>query len=218
MGGIRDGLFGTRAGSGSGGGGASELDVFGGGDAPGVLGDDPGAIALSVSRIIASVIKDWDPPNPTSTPEITVTGKTLAEVGAQLDRLPEWGQAGGFLRAESIPAGNSTNLTVTLHANLRYRLPRWTKYSDASSAAQTEWNKMFRKLSDHEDRHLAIAIEEADALAKDLVGHEIADIAKMVTAANRSMQKRQDELDTDTDHGAKAGVPYGDVVLDTTVT
>jgi hypothetical protein len=218
MGGNRDGVLGTPARTGTGGGGAG-LDVFGDGDAPGVLGiDDPNAIPLDVSRVIASVIKDWDPPNPASTPEITVTGKTLAEVGAQLDRLPEWGQAGGLLRSESIPAGNSTNLVVTLHANLLYRLPRWTKYSDASTAAQTEWNKMFRKLTDHEDRHLAIAIEEADALAKALVGHEIADIAKMVTAANRGMQTRQDDLDTDTDHGAKSGVPYGDVVLDTTIT
>ena len=219
MGGIRDGLLGTQAKSGTGGAGTGGLDLFGGGDPPGVLGtDDPEPIPLDSSRVIARVTKDWDPPNPTTTPEITVTGKTLADVGNQLDRLPEWGQAGGGLHADRIPPGNSTNLTVNLHAGLRYRLPRWTKYSDASKAAQAEWDKMFAKLRAHEDRHLAIAIEEADSLAQDLVGHEIADIAKMVTAANRSMQKRQDDLDTDTDHGAKAGVPYGDVVLDTSIT
>jgi hypothetical protein len=214
MGNIRDGLLGTQACSGAGG-----LDVFGGGDPPGVLGiDDPNPIPLDVTRAIAKVTKDWDPPNPTTTPEITVNGSTLAQVAKQLDQLAEWGQAGGRLRTDSIPAGNSTNLTVVAHANFTYRLPRWTKYAQASKAAQAEWDKMFAKLRAHEDRHLAIAIDEADSLAQDLVGHDIADIATMVTAANRRMQSRQDDLDTDTDHGAKTGVPYGDVVLDTSIT
>jgi hypothetical protein len=216
VGGIREGVLGTEAQPRGGAGGTSALDVFGGGDPPGVLGvDDP--IPLDVSRTIASVTKDWDPPSPRTTPELVVNGTTLAQVGAELDRLPEWGEAGGALRTDTIAPGNSTNLTVVAHANLRYRLPRWSKYGNASKAAQAEWDKMFAKLKAHEDRHLAIAIEEADALAQDLVGHDIADIARMVTAANRQMQSRQDKLDSDTDHGAKPGVPFGDVLLDTTI-
>jgi Bacterial protein of unknown function (DUF922) len=222
MGGIHDGLLGTQAqarpDSKRASGGTQPLDVFGAGDPPGVLGIDvTNPIPLDVSCVIARVTKDWDPPNPTATPEITVNGSTLAEVGRQLDRLPEWGQAGGSLRTDAIPAGTSTNLTVNLHANLRYRLPSWTRYSDASKAAQAEWDKMFAKLKAREDRHLAIAIEEADNLAQALAGHDIADITTMVTAANRRMQSGQVDLDTDTDHGAKSGVPYGDVVLDTTI-
>jgi len=220
MGGSRDDVFGTQAQSGNAGrgsGGSITLDVFGGGDPPGVLGID-GPIPLDALRIIAKVTKDWDPPSPTTTPEIVITGTTLAQAGQQLDRLPEWGQAGGRLRTVPIPAGNSTNLTVVAHANLTYRLPRWTKYAQASKAAQAEWDKMFAKLKDHEDRHLAIAIEEADALAQDLIGHDIADIATMVTAANARMAQRQKDLDDATDHGAKTGVPYGDVVLDTSIT
>jgi len=220
MGGIRDGVLGTQAQSGNAGrgsGGSITLDVFGGGDLPGVIGID-GPIPLDVTRVIARVTKDWDPPNPTTTPEIVITGTTLAQAGQQLDRLPEWGQAGSRgVRADRIPPGNSTNLTVSLHGNLVYRLPRWTKYADASKAAQAEWDRMFAKLKAHEDRHLAIAIEEAENLAQALAGHDIDDIATMVTDANRRMQSRQDDLDTDTDHGAKLGVPYGDVVLDTTI-
>jgi hypothetical protein len=77
---------------------------------------------------------------------------------------------------------------------------------------------MFRKLTDHEDRHLAIAIEEGNQLALDLAGQDIDKIAKLVTAANARMAKRQGELDGATDHGAKAGVQYGDVILDTSIT
>ena len=78
MGGIRDGLLGTQAKSGTGGAGTGGLEVFGGGDPPGVLGtDDPEPIPLDSTRVIARVTKDWDPPNPTTTPEITVP-KTMS--------------------------------------------------------------------------------------------------------------------------------------------
>jgi hypothetical protein len=190
--------------------------------APGIgtptIGFDDNAQPMA-SRTIATVTKDWEPtPNPTKTPEIVVNGKTLEEVGRELNTREEWGQAGGSLRTDRIPPGNDTNLTVNLHGNLLYRLPRWTNYATASTAAKQEWDKMFRKLTDHEDRHLAIAIEEGNQLALDLAGQDIDKIAKMVTAANGRMAKRQKELDDATDHGAKAGVQYGDVILDTSIT
>ncbi len=175
--------------------------------------DEPEALAAST---VAAVIKDWEPtPSPKTTPEIVVTGKTLEEVGRQLNRLPEWGQAGGALRNDPT-SGN--NATVNLHGHLVYRLPRWTNYDSASGAVQQEWNKMFRKLTAHEDRHLEIAIEEGNQLAADLIGVDVSKVASMVTAANGRMAQRQKQLDDDTDHGAKAGVQYGDVVLDTSIT
>jgi hypothetical protein len=183
---------------------------------PGSIGSN--ATALAVQRIIAGVTKDWDPPNPRTTPAITINGKTLAEAAAALNRLLEWGEGGGMLRAEAIPPGNTTDLDVKLHANLVMRLPTWTGYQTASSVAKKEWDKMFAKLRAHEQRHVDIAIEEADALAAKIVGREISEIANLVTKANQTMQKRQHDLDTDTDHGAKTGVPYGDVILDESIT
>jgi hypothetical protein len=216
MGGNRDGVLGTEAHARSIQAGEA-LDVFGDGDSPGSLGiGEP--IALDTQRLIARVAKDWDPPSPQTTPEIVVRGTTLEQVGNELNAMAEWGQAGGSIRSERIPPGNSTNLAVHLHANLLYRLPRWTGYASASTAVKAEWDKMFAKLKAHEDRHLAIAIEESDALAQDLIGHDISDIAALVTAANKRMHDRQVQLDDDTDHGAKVGVPYGDVVLDTSIT
>jgi len=218
MGGVRAGILGTDAGV-RGGTGDSN-DVLGGGNPPGVLGLGDDAIPLDdVQRIIAKVAKDWDPPNPRTTPPIIVSGATLEKAADELNKLAEWGQGGGSLRTEPIAAGNSTNLTVKMHANLVRRLPTWAGYAKASPAAKAEWDQMVRKLAAHEDRHVAIAIEEAEQLAKDLVGKEISDIAQMVTDANARMQARQDELDdpSHTDHGAKAGVPYGDVNLDITI-
>lgn len=218
MGGAKSGVLGMSAPAG----GRSRSDdpfaALGGKDTAGPIGFDEKAVPL-VSRTIAAVTKDWDPtPNLRTTPEIVVRGQTLEEVGRELDGLPEWGQAGGALRTDRIPPGNSTDLTVHLHGNLVYRLPRWTRYDAASPAAKAEWDKMLAKLTTHEDRHLAIAIENGDRLARDLIGCDAADIAAMVTDANAEMQRRQDELDADTDHGAKAGVPYGDVALDPSIT
>jgi hypothetical protein len=187
------------------------------GDQPGPIGiDEP--IPLDVARIIARVDKDWEPPSPTTTPEIIVHGRTLADAGQELDQLPEWGEAGGAIRVDEIPVGTSTNLTITMHAGLVYRLPTWTGYSAASAAAKAEWDKMFAKLKAHEDRHLLNAIEEANQVAKDLIGKDISEIGRGVTAANRRMALRQKKLDDDTQHGAKPGVPFGDVILDPTIT
>jgi len=62
---------------------------------------------------------------------------------------------------------------------------------------------MIGKLRAHEDRHLAIAMEEADRLAKELVGKEIGRIPAMVTAANARMNTRQKELDRLRKSGSK---------------
>jgi Bacterial protein of unknown function (DUF922) len=217
MGGVRVGILGTDADAGSGSDAAN--DILGGGDPPGVLGANEVIPLDDIQRSIAKVTKDWDPPNPRTTPPIVVGGATLEKAADQLNKLAEWGEGGGSLRTERIPPGNSTNLTVKLHGNLVRRLPTWSGYAKASPAAKAEWDQMVRKLAAHEDRHVAIAIEEAEQLAKDLIGKEISDIAQMVTDANARMQARQDELDdpSHTDHGAKPGVPYGDVNLDITI-
>jgi hypothetical protein len=191
------------------------LDVLAAGDPPGILGVE--AIPLDdTGRIIAKVKKDWEPPSPDQTP-IVATGTTLLQAGQSLNRHREWGEGGGRLEAERIAPGNSTNLTVTLHAHLVHHLPTWTGYAKASKAAQAEWDRMVGFLKIHEDRHLEIAIEEANQLAQDLVGHDIGDIAQMVTEANRRMHDRQEDMDHDSEHGAKAGVPYGDVILDISI-
>lgn len=175
--------------------------------------DDPVPL---VARIIAQVNDDWHPPAPDTTPTVSLTADNLADLARLLPR-GEWGQGGGRLRSERIPVGTSTNLTVQLHGNLVLRLPEWTNYSSASAAAQREWDRMIAKLTAHEQRHVDIAVEEFDKVAPLLMGKDIDKIVDTVTAANAAAQRRQDQLDADTDHGAKRGVPYGDVFLDTSI-
>jgi hypothetical protein len=216
VGGVRVGVLGTEADAHS---VSGDDDVLGGGDPPSVLGSDDVVPLDDLQRIITRVTKDWNPPSPRTTPGITVGGATLADAAAQLNRLNEWGEGGGRLRTDKIPPGNTTSITVNVRAGLVRRMPTWTGYAKASPAAKAEWDQMVKKLAAHEDRHVAIAVEEAEQLAKDLMGKEISEIVQLVTDANTRMQQRQDALDdaNNTDHGAKPGVQFGDVNLDTTI-
>ena len=189
---------------------------------PGAGFADPGPGGMDAplplsDRIIAKVEDDWHPPAPNTAATVVLSGKTLAEVGKELDRLDEWGKGGGSLISDSIPVGTSTDLTVKLHGQLQLRLPSWPNYASASAAVKAEWDRMIEKLKAHEQRHMDITIEHGDALVQDLAGKEIGVIARMVTARNRQMAADQQKLDADTDHGAKPGVTYGDVFLDTSI-
>lgn len=177
----------------------------------------PGPIGLDSSPVVTEVNKDWEPPNPGSTPEIVVKGKTLAQVADALNKLPEWGRGGGSLRSDKLENVKTPEVTVQLRANLTMVLPRWEGYEGASEAAKNEWNRMTVKLREHEQRHVDIAIEEADALAAALIGKPMSKIASMVTEANTKLARRQQELDAKTTHGSKDGVLFGDVVLDTSI-
>jgi hypothetical protein len=185
--------------------------------APGAGFDSPGLVKADAGPIVASVVTDWSPPNPSTTPAIVVRGKALAQLESQLDALPEWGRGGGSLRADRLDNVRTAEVVVHLHANLQLVLPRWDGRDAASTQARAEWDRMVGKLRIHEQRHVDIAIEEANALAAALERQPMSKIAALVTSANQTMAQRQQELDDATDHGSKAGVAYGDVILDTSI-
>jgi hypothetical protein len=210
MGGVRAGLLGTDAGLGAGPGDAG--DILGGGDPPGTLGVIA-ADAMSTAKI-EYVTKDWDPDSPKiTTPSMVVSGATIDQVAAVLRNKQEWGEGGGVLKL-AIPRDFASSHTVTLSAILVRRLPQWKQYDSARGPEKAAWNHMFRKLTDHEDRHVEIAVEEAVKLAGALIGQTTVEATRTVAAANRRLQSRQKQLDDETEHGAKAGVKYGDVILD----
>jgi hypothetical protein len=209
MGGVRAGILGTDAAAR--GGSDDADDVLGGGDPPGTLGVGD-VVAMSTGKI-EYVSKDWDPDSPHDTRPIVVAGKTIDLVLAALNRLHEWGLGGGTLKLD-IPADFASSHSVTLSANLVRRLPEWKQYDAARTAEKAAWDHMFRKLTEHENRHVEIAVEDAKKLAADLIGQTTTDAAKAVQAANRRLEDRQKKLDDETGHGARPGVKYGDVIMD----
>jgi hypothetical protein len=184
---------------------------------PGSLGSEEPVPTDTLRRTIVAVTRDWEPPNPRATPRIEVTGRTLEAALARLNSNGRWGIGGGSARNDDVPRGSNPNVTVAMHANLVLRMPTWTGYDRASAAAKAEWDRMLAAPRRHEQRHVDISVEELNRLATELIGADLTELVARVTQANREMQRRQDELDHDTDHGARAGVPFGDVWLDTTI-
>lgn len=207
------GVLGTKTPSVRKQGGPVSPSPMGGVDLRAPVGADNAVPMQTITRTVVAVIKDWEPPGVRTTPAIVVRGNTLEQVGRALNELPEWGEAGGRLRAARIPAGTSEEVTVNLHANLHKRLPTWAQYTSASVAVKAEWDRMMVALERHEQHHVDIAIEEANNLATALIGVEISEIADSVTEANREMHDRQVKYDTDTNHGQDEGV-----TLDTSIT
>jgi hypothetical protein len=188
---------------------------------PGPLGFELEPEPLA-DRFVTKVDVDWDPTPKPDTTAISVGGTTLADLATNLAALPEAGKGGGSLRADPVGVGTSPDVTVTLHGNLVNKVVDWTDYANASAAAKKEWDRALTALKRHEQRHMEIAIEEGNALAKLLIGHKIGSkptLADKVSAANTKMQQRQDQLDSpaESDHGRKVGHAYGDCNIDTSI-
>ena len=179
---------------------------------------DPQPLA---GRTVSRVDCDWVP-TPVRYRTIKVKAANLADLATALAQLPEAGKGGGSLRSDAPQTSSSGVVSVALGGNLVNKVVEWDGYATASAAAQAHWDVVIKNLKRHEQRHMEIAIEVGNELAKLLIGHEIGStpsIADKVTSANTRMQKLQDDLDSpgESDHGRKKGHAYGDCNLDPTI-
>lgn len=185
------------------------------------LGHDQSAEPLA-GKFVSKVICDWVPtPNPDTTP-IKVQAANLADLAAALSKLPEAGKGGGRLRADAPQTDSSGAVSVTLHGNLVNQVVEWVGYDTASAAAKAHWDIVLKNLKRHEKRHMEIAVEVGNDLAKLLIGHEIGSkpsIADKTTDANTLMDTLQKQMDSpnESDHGRKKGHAYGDCNIDTSI-
>jgi hypothetical protein len=209
MGGVRSGLLGTDAPAL--GGGDDSDDILGGGDPPGTLGINE-AEPMSTAKI-GYVKKDWDRDSPEFTKPIVVSGATIDKLWETLRDMGEWGEGGGRLDLV-FPRDFASSQSVVLKAHLVRRLVQWKEYDKVRDVEKAAWTSMYRKLMDHEDRHVEIAVEAAGQLADELIGKTKDEGKAAEKAANARMRALQQKLDDDTDHGQKKGVKYGDVILD----
>jgi Bacterial protein of unknown function (DUF922) len=209
MGGVRSGLLGTDAPAL--GGGDDSDDILGGGDPPGTLGINE-TEPMSTAKI-GYVKKDWDRDSPEFTKPIIVSGATIDKLWETLRNMSEWGEGGGRLDL-LFPRDFASSQSVVLKAHLVRRLVQWKEYDKVRDVEKAAWTSMYRKLMDHEDRHVEIAVEAAERLADELIGKTKDEGKAAQQAANARMRALQQKLDDDTDHGQKKGVKYGDVILD----
>ena len=140
---------------------------------------------------------------------IKIKAKTLGGALKALEKRDEWGKFDGKIDYSYKADGDDNVTEVTLKPSYTIQMPTWDGYRKAPKACQKEWDRMWKKLDEHEDGHRLIHLE---ALAKisHTLGNETdlsvdqfkSDFAQMM----QDGQDNQDKFDTKTGHGSKKGV------------
>lgn len=174
---------------------------------------------------VGKVEKKWDTTKRETTPKPVGEGVTLAALAKSLDaKTPghEWGKGGGKLGMDPIRvSGSQKTFTVILRGTFINIIPEW-KAADrqkATAPAKAEWERFIKKLKNHEEGHVEIALKAFEALAKELIGKPIGEVNSTIVEANKDLKQAQVDFDApgETDHGKKKGHKYGDALLDTTI-
>ena len=124
-------------------------------------------------------------------------------------RLDEWGKFDGNIEYSYEADADNHVTEVTLKPSYTIQMPVWAGYSKAPKACQKEWDRMWKKLEEHEEGHRLIhmdaltAIQDALEKQTDLAADQFeSDFARKMQDA----QKNQDKFDDATGHGSKKGV------------
>jgi predicted secreted Zn-dependent protease len=141
----------------------------------------------------------------------TVRGKTLAEAKKNLDSRDEWGLYDATQNfkssAQTDSDGNVTSVTMAINPVIQ--LPEWSGYRSSTKEQKASWDDMVQALEAHERRHHAIQVDCADDLTKQIKKAKSLDASslnKIISDQKDACQKKQDDYDTRSGHGAKEGV------------
>ncbi len=138
-----------------------------------------------------------------------VKAPTLKGAGDELNKREEWGRFEGHIDYASKTSKAKLVTEVTLKPWYIISMPSWLGYNNAPPKCQQEWNKMYRKLVDHEEGHRLVHQETLEKMekyvekAKDLTEKVLdAEFKKLI----KEMQDNQKKFDSATGNGSKKGV------------
>lgn len=141
-----------------------------------------------------------------------VAGTTAAELRRALSRHGEWGSFTGGLIVD--PQGRPQPTRVRVSCRPTITLPRWTNRSDAPSALQDRWDRMFAALERHEARHEEIMRRCVDEFRDRVRAMNPAPdrnaLRRLARELLRDHRDRQNRYDRDTGHGLREGVDLPD--------
>jgi predicted secreted Zn-dependent protease len=140
-----------------------------------------------------------------------IDGKTLTDAKKKLDARDEWGTYDATQNfknsAQTDEDGNVVSVTMVL--NPQIEMPSWSGYNAATKEQKASWDTMYDALLAHENKHHEIQrqcvedFKKAIKAAKDLDADALKDLVK---ESQQSCQKKQDDYDSRSGHGAKEGV------------
>src|SRR5262249_48950739 len=140
---------------------------------------------------------------------IRIAANTLGGALKELQKRDEWGDFRGDIDYTYKADVNDHVTEVTLTPSYTIQMPEWSGYRQAPKACQKEWDRMWRKLDEHEDGHRLIHEQALTTIQKTLdqksdlsPDHLDSEMARIMQAA----QAKQDSFDASTGHGSKQGV------------
>ena len=146
-------------------------------------------------------------------PKVTkfkVGGKTLKEVVKSLEAREEWGLYDATKNSKNsaqVKDGQVTSVTMTLNPVIQ--LPEWSGYGKATQQQKASWDKMIKLLETHERKHHTIQVDCASGLADEIKKAKTLDakaLNKLISDNRTACQKKQDDYDSKSGHGAKEGI------------
>ena len=138
-----------------------------------------------------------------------VAAKTLGGAAKELDKRDEWGKFDGKIGFDYDSDDNDFVTQVTLKPSYTIQMPVWAGYKKAPKACQEEWDRMWKKLEEHEEGHRLIHLETLAKIQSSLDGKTDLPGAQLETDFAQMMQDgqdNQDKFDTSTGNGSKKGV------------
>ncbi len=138
-----------------------------------------------------------------------INAKTLGGCIDELKRLHEWGKFDGAIGYVYKADRNKQIANVTLKPSYTIKMPTWSGYKKAPKACKDEWDRMWKKLDEHEEGHRQIHLETLTAIEKAMSGKTNLSIDQFETDLEKLLTEgevKQKKFDATTGHGSKKGV------------
>jgi predicted secreted Zn-dependent protease len=135
----------------------------------------------------------------------TVSGSTLQEVAALIEREAEAGKAEWFPRIDYQTDEHGRLSDVSITVPTRVTLPDWSEYNSARPAEQHEWDRFRYALTTHENGHVDLVQTHLAGVDSRLMGeakdHGLALYQQALDALNSASRA----YDSQTNHGRNDG-------------
>jgi predicted secreted Zn-dependent protease len=141
-----------------------------------------------------------------------VSGPTLADVAAAISHLPEAGTCAWHpsYTYTTDADGKIDSFPVTCPYTIT--MPNWTDKANASTAAQSEWDRWYAALETHERGHIEATAWIFDNMDDTMIGLTPTDAQGQFGKFEYDAQQASDRYDAETNHGLNEGT-----VMDTSI-
>jgi predicted secreted Zn-dependent protease len=135
----------------------------------------------------------------------TVDVETLEEAAQQIDQREEAGITEWSPTYKTNLDENGNVASATVDVEITVTLPKWPGATKLNKAARAEWERFFKAIKAHEQRHVNLVRQKLQSLAQKLVGKSPGDAEKTFQDAVDDLKKSSDDYDDISDHGRKEG-------------